>query len=63
VGIVDVFLRPFLGLRDKVKVLDIETEVADYYVVVYIKCENEEQAHRLAEAIDQVKDKLLALIR
>ncbi len=62
-GIIDVFLKPFLRLKGKVRVLSIETEVVDYYVVIYVKCENEEQAHELADAIDSVKDKILEVVQ
>ncbi len=56
-------LKPFLELRDKVNVNEIDVETVDDYVIIYVRTSNADQAELLADAIDRVKNKILEAIK
>ena len=51
-------IKPFLNLRGKVSIHNIEVEVVDYYVIIYVETSSDDEAELLADAIDQVKEKI-----
>jgi predicted site-specific integrase-resolvase len=56
-------LKPFFELRGKVNINEIDVETVDDYVIIYVRTSNTDQAELLADAIDQVKNKILEVIR
>ncbi len=51
-------IKPFLNLRGKVSIHNVEVEVVDYYVIIYVETSSDDEAELLADAIDQVKEKI-----
>jgi len=51
-------IKPFLSLRGKVSIHNVEVEVVDYYVIIYVETSSDDEAELLADAIDQVKEKI-----
>jgi predicted site-specific integrase-resolvase len=56
-------LKPFLELRGKVNINEIDVETVDDYVIIYVRTSSVDQAELLADAIDQVKNKILEAIK
>jgi len=47
-------LKPFLELKDKVKILDIDADTDENVVVVFITVDSKESAKQLANTINSV---------
>jgi hypothetical protein len=56
-------VKPFLSLRGKVNVRDVDVEVVDHYVIIYVETTDENEASLLADAIDMVKDKIKEAVK
>jgi hypothetical protein len=56
-------IKPFLNIRGKVNVRDIDVEVVDHYVVIYVETSSEDEASLLADAIDIVKDRIKEAVK
>ncbi len=56
-------IKPFLNLRGKVNINYIDVEVVDQYVIIYVETPHNDEAELLADAIDQVKDKIIEAVK
>jgi hypothetical protein len=56
-------VKPFLSLRGKVSIHNIDIEVIDHYVVIYVETSSDDEAELLADAIDQVKDRIKEAVK
>lgn len=47
-------IKPFLQLKDKVKILSIDADTDENLVIVFISVDSEESAEQLADTINTV---------